>query len=196
MPENFPRKALSKLKSLLRQARHTGLIEPAAMTLATSSRAGAVTSRTVLLKGVSPQGLVFYTNLQSRKGRQIKFNPLASACFYWDPLHWQVIVDGRMEPVTQKEADHYWATRDRGKQLAAWASLQSSPLRNMAVLRRRFDHYKKLFSGKPIPRPPHWTGLCLRPNRIEFWKRGENRLHSRLIYERKGKRWKAGQLFP
>jgi len=166
------------------------------MTLATADRRGRPTARTVLLKSADGRGFTFFTNMESRKGRQIAENPRAALCFYWDPLWHQVLVEGRLERLSAAEVDAYWASRPRDSQLGAWASLQSRPLASRRTLLERFSRFKRSFAGKVIPRPAYWTGLRLVPDRIEFWRGRPHRLHDRLAYVKSGRRWKRGLLFP
>ncbi len=184
------------VQRLLSRAKRTRLKEPTAMTLATADLNGRPTVRTVLLKGVSERGFVFFTNLGSRKGKQLRANPRAALCFFWEPLDRQLIVDGRVTRVSEKEADDYWKTRPRTSQLGAWASHQSQPLNHRSTLTRRLKAVTKRFSGKPVPRPVSWSGFCVRPERIEFWRRGAHRLHHRLVYVKRSGRWTAGLLNP
>lgn len=188
--------AIHHFKKLFRQVRTRSLGDPTAMTLSTSTGEGRPSSRTVLLKGVDESGFVFYTNLNSRKGKELAANPRASLCFYWPGLHRQALVEGIVKPVSDKEADAYWATRPRLSQIGAWASKQSEPLINYAQLLGRAAKFKTKFSGKPVPRPPHWTGFCLIPHRIEFWRARPYRLHERIEYKKVGNRWLKGWLYP
>ena len=185
-----------RLQQWLARAQRAGLREPTAMALATADRAGRPSVRTVLLKGLDARGLVFYTNLHSRKGRALAANPRAALGFYWDPLRRQILIEGRVEPVRAGEADAYWATRPRASQLAAWASQQSQPLDRRATLLARLAAARRRFAGRPVPRPPHWSGLRLLPDRIEFWIARPNRLHERLCYVRRGHRWTRTLLYP
>ncbi len=169
---------------------------PTAMVLATVDARGRPSVRMVLLKGVDARGLVFYTNTRSRKGRQLRANRHAALCFCWDLLKEQVTIEGDVEPVSDEDADAYWATRDRASQVGAWASLQSEPLPNRAALRARVARYAAKFAGRPVPRPRHWSGYRLVPARIEFWKARPFRLHERVLYERRGGRWVKQLLYP
>lgn len=188
--------AIREVRSLLKRAHKTRLKEPTAMTLATVSPSGRPAVRTVLLKNVSEDGFVFYTNLKSRKGRHLALRPHCALCFFWEPLGSQIIVEGRVKPVAPKEADAYWKTRPRESQLGAWASLQSQELKNRATLFERLRAMNKKFAGMPVPRPAHWSGFCVVPNRLEIWKRGAARLHHRQVYEKAGLRWKKRLLYP
>jgi pyridoxamine 5'-phosphate oxidase len=183
---------------LLEQARSTDLPEPTAVALATADASGMPSVRMVLLKGFSESGFVFYTNLQSRKSRELEENPRASLCFHWQPLESQVRVEGSVGQVTEEEADAYFASRPRGSQVGAWASLQSSPLSSYASLERRIEEIVERFADGPIPRPPFWSGFRLVPNRIEFWSGRASRLHEREVYTREsdGDEWSRHLLYP
>ncbi len=170
--------------------------EPNAAVLATVGEEGRPSARVVLLKGFSPEGFVFYTNLESRKGRELRARPVAALCFYWHRLHRQVRVEGTVEQVPDAQADAYFATRERGSQIGAWASAQSRPLSTRQELESRVEELNKRFAGKPIPRPPFWSGFRLIPDRIEFWSGRPNRLHDRVLYQRQAGTWSTGLLFP
>ncbi len=166
------------------------------MTLATVDTRGYPSVRTVLLKGLDARGPVFYTNGHSRKGRHLAANPHAALCLFSDPLKEQVSIEGTVEPVSNEEADRYWATRDRLSQLGAWASLQSQPLASRLVLVQRVAAYAAKFAGRAVPRPPHWSGYRVVPARIEYWRARPARLHERVLYERRGSRWVKQWLYP
>jgi pyridoxamine 5'-phosphate oxidase len=170
--------------------------EPAAMTLATVDERGRPAARVVLLRGLDERGLVFYTNLGSRKARELRARPHAAACFYWDPLGRQARVEGRVEAVAPDEADEYWRTRPRESQLGAWASEQSEPLAERALLVERMAEAERRFAGREVPRPPYWGGLRLVPDRFEFWVRGEHRLHDRDEYTLRDGAWARRKLYP
>jgi pyridoxamine 5'-phosphate oxidase len=172
------------------------LPEPTAMSLATVGSDGQPSVRIVLLKGVDDRGFVFYTNFESRKGRELLAHPLAALCFHWQPLERQVRIEGRAEPVSPEEADAYFATRARLSQIGAWASLQSRPLESDAELEARVREVEERFAGCAVTRPPYWSGFRVRPERIEFWRNRDFRLHERLLYEREGDSWRVRHLFP
>lgn len=176
---------LQRFADLLATARRTPLItEPTAMTLATVGEGGRPSARIVLLKGVDARGFVFYTNYHSRKAREVLARPDVALVFHWIPLETQVRVEGRALPVNPDEADAYFAGRPRGSQLGAWASDQSATLDARETLEARLREVTARFEGKPVPRPPHWSGFRIAPVAIEFWKNRESRLHERELYTR------------
>jgi pyridoxamine 5'-phosphate oxidase len=172
------------------------LPDPTAMSLATVGPDGAPSVRIVLLKAVDERGFVFYTNMNGRKGRELIATPRAALCFYWPALDTQIRVEGHVEQVSDAEADAYFASRARDSQIGAWASRQSETLASMDELRGRVLEVENLYAGKPVPRPPYWTGRRVRPERIEFWHAGEFRLHERRLFERDSDRWTMRRLFP
>ena len=169
---------------------------PTSMVVSSVSAEGRPSSRFVLLKEVDARGFVFYTNLHSRKGREIAQNPHVALCFYWPSLDEQVRVEGRAEAVTDEEADRYFASRPRESQIGAWASTQSEPLAAYEHLVRRVVEYAEKFGAGPVPRPPHWSGLRVVPDRIEFWRSRADRLHDRELYEKHAEGWSLHRLFP
>jgi pyridoxamine 5'-phosphate oxidase len=178
------------------EARNAPLLEPNAMTLATVDAAGQPAARTVLLKGIDRHGLTFYTNLDSRKARELAANVRAALLFWWPPHARQVRFEGAIEAVSDAEADAYFARRPRGSQIGAWASAQSSVIADRAALDAAEEEITQRFAGGLVPRPPFWGGYRLVPERIEFWQGRSNRLHDRLRYARTGKRWVVERLAP
>ena len=170
--------------------------EPNAMSLGTIGNRDQPYVRIVLLKAFDERGFVFYTSYDGRKGRQLIAHPRASLCFYWAPLSIQVRIEGRVTKVLDEEADAYFATRERGSQIGAWASRQSEPLETPTALDERVAKYEKEFEGKTVPRPEYWSGFRVWPERIEFWKGKPNRLHERHLYTRDGEGWLIETLYP
>ncbi len=166
------------------------------MALATVSADGRPSTRMVLLKGCDGRGFVFYTNYTSQKGRELLGNPNASLCFYWKSLGRQVRVDGRAEPVSDAEADAYFASRQRGSQIGAWASEQSRPVDSRETLEERVRAVTAEYDGADVPRPPHWSGFRVVPDRIEFWTDRPNRLHDRQVFDRAVGGWREQRLQP
>jgi pyridoxamine 5'-phosphate oxidase len=168
-----------------------------AMTLATIGEDGRPAARIVLLKGVDDRGFVFYTNTESRKGRDLVVHPWAALCFHWKTLHRQVRIEGPVETVTPAEADAYFATRPRLSQIGAWASDQSRPLADRGELEDRFARVSRQYAENPeVPRPAYWSGFRLRPDRVEFWQERPFRLHDRVLFTREGGAWRKQRLFP
>ena len=176
---------MARFAALLAEARKTPqIVEPTAMSLATVDEQGRPSVRVVLLKDVDARGLVFYTNLQSKKGRETLSRPDVCCNFWWGILEVQVRFEGRAAQVSDAEADAYFASRPRGSQLGAWASDQSRPLRAREDLEGRLAEVTRQYEGGPVPRPPHWSGFRITPRRIEFWKGQPSRLHVREQYTR------------
>lgn len=187
---------IEKFQRLFARAGEGAPFDPAAVTLATASASGWPAARMVLLRGVEARGLVFYTNYESRKASDLDENPRAALCCYWPWINEQVRIEGRVERVTAAESDEYFAGRPRGSQLGAWASAQSRPLGDRAALERRYEALAAQHEGGPIPRPPHWGGYRVIPERIEFWRAGSNRLHERLVFIREGEGFRSEMLYP
>jgi pyridoxamine 5'-phosphate oxidase len=178
------------------EAEASKLVEPNAMVLSTASRDGAPSSRIVLLKGVDGRGFVFYTNYESRKGREIESNPRASLLFPWFPIERQVIVEGRLVKVTREETEAYFHSRPRLSQLSAWASQQSAIVSGRAVLEQAMQALEQKYAGQVVPVPPQWGGYRLAPDNVEFWQGRRSRLHDRLRYRREKDSWVTERLSP
>jgi len=167
-----------------------------AMALATATPDGRPSVRMVLLKGHGPDGFVFYTNLDSRKGGELAANPQVALLFHWKSLRRQIRIEGQVAPVEDSIADAYFATRSRDSQLGAWASDQSRPLDDRATFEARFAEMQSRFAGQDVPRPPRWSGWRVTPAAIEFWQDRAHRLHERNRYVREGDAWTKGLLYP
>jgi len=187
---------IERFNHALQTARRAGEVEPTAMTLATSDGAGQISTRTVLLKALDADGFVFFTNLESNKGRQLLQNPRAAATFFWKSTFCQVQLQGDISQVSDDEADAYFATRDRRSQLGAWASLQSQPLPSREFLLQRVADFEQKFAGAEVPRPAYWSGFRLQPDMVEFWYGAEFRLHDRFRYNQVGGEWREQRLYP
>ena len=171
--------------------------EPEAMAVATTGADGRPSARMVLLKDRSPLGFVFYTHEQSAKGEDLGENPRAALLFHWKSLCRQVRIEGSVERVSDAEADAYFASRARDSQLGAWASDQSRPLESRAVFEDRYETLAADYEGRDVPRPPHWGGYRLVPDRIEFWSDRPHRLHERRLFTLGAdRRWTEGLLYP
>ena len=178
------------------EARASEPNDPEAMTLATADEARQPSARIVLLKGHGPDGFVFYTNQQSRKADELAGNPRAALLFHWKSLRRQVRIEGSVGRVSDEDADAYFASRARDSQLGAWASDQSRPLESRATFEERFDRVKAKYEGHDVPRPPHWGGYRVVPERIEFWLDRPHRLHERRLFTRGTDGWSEGLLYP
>jgi pyridoxamine 5'-phosphate oxidase len=177
--------------------RSAGLVDPTAAALATADAGGRPTARIVLIKGWDARGFAFYTNYESRKGRELAANPRGALLFWWERLGWQVRVEGLVERLGPEESDAYFSTRPRESQLGAHASPQSAPMASRAELESRFAAAVERFAGREVPRPENWGGYRLLPERYEFWSHGEGRLHDRFEYTRDAAgRWRLERLAP
>lgn len=177
------------------EAIHAQVPEPTAMTLSTVGASGRPAGRIMLLKGVDPQGFVFYTNYQSRKGRELAARPVAALTFMWKELERQVRIEGTVEKVSAAESDEYFATRPLGSRVGAWASPQSEPIASREWLERRWSALAVEHGTSP-PRPEHWGGFRLAPDYVEFWQGRQSRLHDRVAYTREAGGWKIARLAP
>lgn len=187
---------LDQLARWIAEAVAAGLPDATAMTLATAGADGEPSARTVLCKGLEGDGVDFYTNLESRKARELDANPRAAAVFCWTPLQRQVIVRGTVAAIPAEEADAYFASRPRDSQLGAWASPQSRPVAGRGELDAALAAATERFAGAPVPRPAWWGGFRLSPREVEVWQGRAARLHDRLRYRREDGGWRLERLAP
>jgi len=180
--EDVDTNPIKQFEKWFQQALASGIEEPNAMTLATSTTDGKPSARIVLLKGIKDNGFVFFTNYESKKGKQIHDNPFAGIVFFWKELERQVTIQGEIEKVSEQESDEYFASRPLESRIGAWSSPQSQVIENREVLEKNVAYYSDKYQSQNIPRPSHWGGYILMPTLIEFWQGGAGRLHDRLQY--------------
>ncbi|MGM0576502.1 MAG: pyridoxamine 5'-phosphate oxidase [Myxococcota bacterium] len=190
------RNPLVRFRQALERAEEAEPFLANAVVLATADASGRPSARTVLLKDVDERGVTFFTNRRSRKAVQIEENPRVSISVYWKSTDEQVLIEGEAVPLSDEESDAYFATRPRESQLGAWASDQSRFLESREKLLERFEEEKERFEGRPVERPPHWGGYRVLPDHVEFWQRGDHRLHDRFLYLWEGERWSMKRLYP
>ena len=194
--KDLARDPFRQFEKWFQEAEASKLVEPNAMTLATAGREGRPTARTVLLKGVDGRGFVFFSNYESRKGRELESNPHATLVFPWFAFERQVIVEGAVTKVAREESETYFHSRPRASQLAAWVSQQSAIISGRAVLEDGMKAVEAKYHGQEVPAPPHWGGWRLAPATVEFWQGRRNRLHDRLRYRRVKDDWVVERLAP
>ncbi len=185
-----------QLQLWLDEASEVSASEPYAMVLATASRLGRPSSRTLLLKALDDEGLTFYTHYNSRKSRELTENPFASATFLWMELERQVIIEGAVSRLSKEKSSRYFASRPRGAQLGCWASEQDQVIEGREVLDARYAEVERRFGDGDIPLPPSWGGWRIVPSRFEFWQGRQHRLHDRFAYVRHGSEWEIQRLAP
>jgi pyridoxamine 5'-phosphate oxidase len=186
-----------KFSQLLAKAEaEKSIVEPTAMCLSTVDENSRPSSRMVLLKKFDESGFCFFTNLTSRKGKELAQNSHVALCFYWGVLGLQIRVEGVIEKVSSKEADDYFSSRRRGSQIGAWASKQSCEMKEWSEFDERIKKISDDFKNQEVPRPPFWSGFRVHPNCIEFWEEGEFRIHTRMVYEKKVDGWEVKKLYP
>lgn len=178
------------------EARASEVNDPEAMAFASADARGRPSVRMVLLRRAGPEGFGFFTNLDSRKGRELAENPYGALTIHWKSLRRQVRAEGRVEQVSDAEADAYFAGRSRDSRIGSWASDQSRPLESREIFERRVEEMQQRFDGKDVPRPPRWSGFRLIPDAVEFWSDRPHRLHERRLFTRDGDGWSEGLLYP
>jgi pyridoxamine 5'-phosphate oxidase len=193
MPQTDP---IARFRKIYDRARRHDPEYYTRVALATADASGRPAVRMVLLKAYDDRGFVFYTNYESRKADEMRQNPHAALCFYWECINEQVRVEGTVAPISAEESDAYFASRPRGSQLAACISRQSAPLSSRVVLIREYLKLRARYAGRRIPRPDYWGGYRLAPDSIEFWSSKAHRLHDRVRYIRAGDEWRAERLYP
>jgi pyridoxamine 5'-phosphate oxidase len=189
---------IDQFRNWLVSAEDAGIYEPNAFVLSTVTSTNTPSSRTVLLKGVEDNGFVFFTNFSSRKGQAIEHNPHVSAVFGWYSIYRQVLIEGRVERVSEGDSEEYFHSRPHESQVAAWSSRQSQPIESRSKLDEQFDDALSRFDGQVVPKPDYWGGYRIIPSRIEFWKGRSNRMHDRIAFERtpKSDSWRVIRLQP
>jgi pyridoxamine 5'-phosphate oxidase len=178
------------------EAVNSKIDEVNAMTLATASPGGVPSARIVLLKGLSAEGFIFFTNYESNKGKELAKNPYAALVFFWKELERQVRIEGTVEKLGEADSEAYFATRPLASKIGAWASPQSTPIVGRNVLEGNVLKYETMFGKENIPKPPHWGGYIVRAARVEFWQGRRSRLHDRILYTRQEETWKIERLAP
>ena len=188
---------LELFKIWMAKAEKKEIRDPTALSLATTNNAGQPNVRMVLLKGLSSKGFVFYTNLNSSKSNELKENSKAAMCFHWKSFNRQIRILGSVTKVDVREADLYFNSRSYESKISAWASDQSKPMKQRSELLKKIEDLNEKYKDeKNVPRPPHWSGWCLKPSSIEFWSHKDNRIHERLRYNKIATDWKKEILYP
>jgi len=196
LEKDLAKNPFRQFEQWFQEAEAAKLVEPNAMTLATVGRDGRPSARTVLLKACDGRGFVFYTNIESRKGRELEANPRAVLLFPWVAMERQIIAEGPVTRVAREEAEAYFHSRPRPSQLAAWASPQTTAVAGRAVLEESYRVVEKKYEGREVPLPPHWGGYRLAPELVEFWQGRRSRLHDRLRFRRESGDWVVERLAP
>jgi pyridoxamine 5'-phosphate oxidase len=188
--------ALERMRHVFTEAAKSGVAYPHAMTLATVDGSGQPTLRTMMVRQFDEHGLLFFTNINSRKGEHLAVNPKAALCLFCGPLNQQLTIEGKVVRLDDSEADRYWRSRDRDGQLAALVSEQSAALDDLDELKAQVQQVRQQYQDGRVPRPPHWAGYRLEPDRIEFWHSGWRHLHDRICFQREQNGWAITRLQP
>jgi pyridoxamine 5'-phosphate oxidase len=196
LEKDLARDPFRQFEKWFHEAEASKLVEPNAMILATAGKDGRPSARTVLLKGFDGRGFMFFTNYESRKGRELDGNPHASLVFPWFALERQVLIEGSVTKVSREESDAYFHSRPRASQIAAWASPQSTLISSRSVLEESVKALEAKYAGREVPLPPHWGGWRVSPATVEFWQGRRSRLHDRLRYRRHKDEWVVERLAP
>ncbi|MCD8497994.1 MAG: pyridoxamine 5'-phosphate oxidase [Alphaproteobacteria bacterium] len=197
MTNIIPQNPNALFEEWFREAQKSEPNDPSAMAVSLIDAEGKPSVRIVLMRKYGEKGFEFFTNYESRKGKGLEKNPYAELCFYWKSLHKQIRITGRVEKTSAAESDDYFNNRPRGSRVGAWASQQSRPMEGYEELQGRMDEFEAKFEGmEAIPRPPHWGGFRVIPERIEFWEEQPFRLHKRFVYIKQGNTWKTEWLYP
>jgi pyridoxamine 5'-phosphate oxidase len=196
LEKDLARDPFRQFEKWFQEAEAAKIPEPNAMTLATATREGRPSARTVLLKGLDGRGFVFFSNYESRKGRELDPNPHATLLFPWLVMERQIVVEGQVTKVPREESETYFHSRPRASQLGAWVSQQSSIISGRAVLEDSMKLLEQKYAGREVPLPPHWGGWRLMPETVEFWQGRRSRLHDRLRYRREQDGWTIERLAP
>jgi pyridoxamine 5'-phosphate oxidase len=194
--KDLARDPFRQFEQWFQEAEAAKIVEPNAMTLCTTTREGRPSGRTVLLKGIDGRGFVFFSNYESRKGRELHENPRAALIFPWLALERQVIAEGTVTKVPREESEAYFHSRPRASQLAAWVSQQSAIISGRSVLEDSMKMLEEKYAGRDVPLPPHWGGWRLAPETVEFWQGRRSRLHDRLRYRRDKDGWSIERIAP
>lgn len=187
---------IEQFNSWWNEALNSKIQEVNAMTLATATADGIPSARIVLLKGITAQGFVFFTNYLSHKGRELAKNPNAALVFFWKELERQVRIEGTVEKVSDADSEAYFASRPVASRIGAWASPQSTPIAGRNIIEENVLKYQAQFGEGNIPRPPHWGGYVVKPLKVEFWQGRQSRLHDRILYTRQNEKWAIERLAP
>lgn len=179
-----------------RKAVKSGIFYPHGMSVATATPSGIPSVRMILLKGMSQEGFVFFSHYTSRKGKEVRDNPYVSLMFYWNTLHKQIRIEGKVEKLAGRESDMYFSKRSRYANIVVWASNESEAIPNNEYLKTQISKFEKKFREKEVPRPKFWGGYLVKPHTFEFWEQGPHRLHTRVVYTRHGKKWEKKLLAP